>query len=1078
MHKVKSKAISFVTALLLVFTLLPFLPEGVISADAANNIVEVKTESELFEALKDESNKGKTIMLMSSLTCQNNSKFNVIFPVTLNLNANEMSIPVGIVIDLPNENDTVNITGGGTIRGFSYEQAPILLKKGKLNFYDGSVISAYNYTKKTGPDTIESQFAYSNIKIVDGEFTSHNKLNDKITLEDGTFRRDDYSSNTQLWTTKISKKYGIRVSGVEVTADNQDDILGGGEASFDLDTKTLTLKKDITKKKKNAIEYEFKGVPDLTIKVAKDVTLNSGEKYGIVIRQNATITGSKLLKVKSTSCGISVNAGIVPIKKSFTLNIENARIVVTGGDNGIIGEESALLNIKNSNINVSTKSSATNAVGIGRFADITISGCKIYRPTDGKVTRISSDFVSITDKDGTDAPNVLIECEHELEHTAAKAATCTEEGNSEYWTCKKCGMYFGDKLGYVEIKEGSWVTPTIKHTFKEVAEKAATCTAEGNKHYYSCTVCKKKFMDNMGMSEYEGNSWVIPMRKHTFTEVPANNATCTTDGNKHYYSCSVCKKKFMDNMGMSEYEGNSWVIPAVGHKYGTPSYTWSKDNKSCTANAACTVKSCGYTLTEKAVVSYKITTAPTTTKTGEGTYTAKFTNSLFKTQPRIVTIPKEAYVWGKPTYKWTKTSSGYTCTATRVATNDSTKKQTETVTATYKVTTAAKCEAKGVGTYTANFTNTAFNSQSKTIDIAAAGHKWGDWRTTKEATTTSEGKKERTCSVCKKTETQTIPKKSNIPINRLSGSNRFETAAAISGGAYPKSASTVVLANGRKFADALAGATLAHAYSAPILLTEKDSLPAETLAEIKRLGATEVIILGGSGSVSAAAQQTLKDNGLTVTVVKGSSRFATAVEIAKATKTVTKADPTEIFFVSSDKFADALSVSSVAAIRKAPIIYLPKTGSIDADTAAYLKSVKGKIKNAYVIGGSGVIGADVMTAAAKALGLTVDSTIVRVKGSTKYDTCVAVNTKFASTLKGTEICVATGEDFPDALAGGVYAAKNTAPLFLINGKLKTPSLTSDQKAYLKSKSVTKITAFGGNGAVPETHLEDIAQNTI
>ena len=1027
MHKVKSKAISFVTALLLVFTLLPFLPEGVISADAANNIVEVKTESELFEALKDQSNKGKTIMLMSSLTCQNNSKFNVIFPVTLNLNANEMSIPVGIVIDLPNENDTVNITGGGTIRGFSYEQAPILLKKGKLNFYDGSVISAYNYTKKTGPDTIESQFAYSNIKIVDGEFTSHNKLNDKITLEDGTFRRDDYSSNTQLWTTKISKKYGIRVSGVEVTADNQDDILGGGEASFDLDTKTLTLKKDITTENKNAIEYEFKGVPDLTIKVAKDVTLNSGEKYGIVIRQNATITGSKLLKVKSTSCGISVNAGIVPIKKSFTLNIENARIVVTGGDNGIIGEESAQLNIKNSNINVSTKSSATNAVGIGRFANITISGCKIYRPTDGKVTRISSDFVSITDKNGTDAPNVLIECEHELEHTAAKAATCTEEGNSEYWTCKKCGMYFGDKLGYVEIKENSWVTPTIKHTFKEVAEKAATCTAEGNKHYYSCTVCKKKFMDNMGMSEYEGNSW---------------------------------------------------VIPAVGHKYGTPSYTWSKDNKSCTAEATCTVKSCGYTLTEKAVVSYKITTAPTTTKTGEGTYTAKFTNSLFKTQTSKVTIPKEAYVWGKPTYKWTKTSSGYTCTATRVATNDSTKKQTETVTATYKVTTAAKCEAKGVGTYTANFTNTAFNSQSKTIDIAAAGHKWGDWRTTKEATTTTEGKKERTCSVCKKTETQTIPKKSNIPINRLSGSNRFATAAAISGGEYTKSASTVVLANGRKFADALAGATLAHAYSAPILLTEKDSLPAETLAEIKRLGATNVIILGGSGSVSAAVQQTLKDNGLTVTVVKGSSRFATAVEIAKAAKTVTKADPTEIFFVSSDKFADALSVSSVAAIRKAPIIYLPKTGSIDADTAAYLKSVKGKIKNAYVIGGSGVIGADVMTAAAKALGLTVDSTIVRVKGSTKYDTCVAVNTKFASTLKGTEICVATGEDFPDALAGGVYAAKNTAPLFLINGKLKTPSLTSDQKAYLKSKSVTKITAFGGNGAVPGTHLEDIAQNTI
>ena len=68
--------------------------------------------------------------------------------------------------------------------------------------------------------------------------------------------------------------------------------------------------------------------------------------------------------------------------------------------------------------------------------------------------------------------------------------------------------------------------------------------------------------------------------------------------------------------------------------------------------------------------------------------------------------------------------------------------------------------------------------------------------------------------------------------------------------------------------------------------------------------------------------------------------------------------------------------------------------------------------------------------------------------------------------------------FPDALAGGVYAAINKAPLFLVNGKLKTPKLTDEQKAYLKTKAAGKITAFGGTGVVPDNHIADIAQNSI
>ena len=76
------------------------------------------------------------------------------------------------------------------------------------------------------------------------------------------------------------------------------------------------------------------------------------------------------------------------------------------------------------------------------------------------------------------------------------------------------------------------------------------------------------------------------------------------------------------------------------------------------------------------------------------------------------------------------------------------------------------------------------------------------------------------------------------------------------------------------------------------------------------------------------------------------------------------------------------------------------------------------------------------------------------------------------------ICIATGCDFPDALAGGVYAALNRAPLFLENSKQKTLKLSQPQSDYLKAKKPLKISIFGGEGAVPDSHAQVIADNCV
>ena len=317
---------------------------------------------------------------------------------------------------------------------------------------------------------------------------------------------------------------------------------------------------------------------------------------------------------------------------------------------------------------------------------------------------------------------------------------------------------------------------------------------------------------------------------------------------------------------------------------------------------------------------------------------------------------------------------------------------------------------------------------------------------------------------------ESIPK-----TTRLAGKGRFETAVEISKAGFPSGSKTVVLAYGLNYADALAGVSLAKAKNAPILLTAQSYLPSETLAEIKRLKATDVIILGGTGAVGTEVEKALTDNKLNIERIAGKLRFETATKIAQKMQTLggNKA-PEDVFFVYYNDFADALSVSTVAAIKDAPVIYLMTDGELDSATSAYLASVKGKVKNAYVIGGTGVISDAMMKKAGDALGVKP----TRVFGKNRFETCVAVNNNFKSVLNGDTICIATGLDFPDALAGGVFAAKNKAPLLLINGKAATLTLSDTQQSYLTTKAPKKLYVFGGTGVVPDSHIQTVAAASV
>ena len=424
--------------------------------------------------------------------------------------------------------------------------------------------------------------------------------------------------------------------------------------------------------------------------------------------------------------------------------------------------------------------------------------------------------------------------------------------------------------------------------------------------------------------------------------------------------------------------------------------------------------------------------------------------------------------WNETVYEWP--NYGNWCIASRVCSRDNSHFEKEYASIASKKKSESTCSQRGVTTYTATFMNPDFKTQVKDFaDQPLKEHKWSDWKTTAFDLAAKTSAQTRKCSACSRTENHTT----HNALNRLAGANRYETASVISSKMFGKT-DTVIIATGMSFHDAMAAVPLASAYNAPLLLATEKHITAQTEAELKRLGAKNVIVVSTNGAIGEKAKAEFKAAKYNMTYIEGKTCFETAAKVAKALQEKTKKAPTTIFFATDSAFADALSASPVAAIKGAPILYLKNTGSIDAATANYLKSVKGKVKNAYIIGGDGVISDAMMKKAASALGLTVNKTVVRVAGKNRYETGAAVNKKFKSVLTGDGICVAKGLDFPDALAGGVYAAATKQALFLADGK----KLLDCQSTYLKGKNAAKITVFGGTGAVTDELVKLIAQASV
>lgn len=266
------------------------------------------------------------------------------------------------------------------------------------------------------------------------------------------------------------------------------------------------------------------------------------------------------------------------------------------------------------------------------------------------------------------------------------------------------------------------------------------------------------------------------------------------------------------------------------------------------------------------------------------------------------------------------------------------------------------------------------------------------------------------------------PPSSPIPSVRLGGSTRYDTMVAIADAGFASS-DTVVLASGENFPDALSASSLAGTYKAPVIMTSRDSLSEQAKSEIERLGASKVFIIGSPAAISTSVESMLRDMGLATERIAGSNRQETAAKVAA--KTADAKSPSTVIVASGENFPDALSISPYAYAKGYPIYLTEDRGALSLSTLKAIQSL-GTVERVIIVGSSTVV-----SESSESQLESIAPTVERWSGSNRYETSLRIaEGAVADGMTWSNVVVASGENFPDGLAGASLAGKRGGVLLL------------------------------------------------
>jgi len=299
-------------------------------------------------------------------------------------------------------------------------------------------------------------------------------------------------------------------------------------------------------------------------------------------------------------------------------------------------------------------------------------------------------------------------------------------------------------------------------------------------------------------------------------------------------------------------------------------------------------------------------------------------------------------------------------------------------------------------------------------------------------------------------------------VQNLFGPDRVATAIAVSQANFAAdSVETVVLASSAAWPDALVGSSLAGVYGSPILLTRPAAVPSGVVNELARLGASEVVILGGTGAVSPDVEAALEGllGAANVRRIGGVDRYATARLVAAETVAELGGAYDGTAFVATGRaFPDALGAGPLAAANGWPI-YLVGPTELGAANAAAMDAAG--VTEALVLGGTGAIS----SAIADEVQVVTGTAITRLAGDNRYATAAAVAEYGVSSagLSWDNSALAQGQMFPDALSAAAAQGKVGSVLLLTPASDLHPAAATALNMH--RNDIHTFRFIGGEGAL-------------
>lgn len=244
----------------------------------------------------------------------------------------------------------------------------------------------------------------------------------------------------------------------------------------------------------------------------------------------------------------------------------------------------------------------------------------------------------------------------------------------------------------------------------------STCTSMG-------TIGKRATV-SFGDDVYTDDHFYDVPAHHTLEYHPAQPAQCTVDGNIEYWHCTrTCGNNFSSANALPAEVLTNVVVPATGHAWGPPLYTWAANNGTVSARRICANNNAHvYPGNQTVAVSSTVLTPATCTTVGTTRYTSNaFADPVFSVQTKdLNNIPALGHTWGEPTYTWAADNGSVT--ARRICGRNASHIDSETVNTTVQVFPPA-CLTAGLSRYTAVFTKAAFSPQIRNVyGDPALGH--------------------------------------------------------------------------------------------------------------------------------------------------------------------------------------------------------------------------------------------------------------------------------------------------------------------------------------------------------------------